>query len=426
MTKLPEKTDVVVVGAGQAGIAMSEHLRDCGIFHVVLERGRIAERWRSRRWDSLVANGPAWHDRFPGMEFEEFEPDEFVPKEKVADYFVAYSRMIEAPVFCNVSVDRVTRLSGRDGFHVQTSSGSLEARFVVAATGPFHSPLMPQLVPGDANVHQMHSADYKNPGQLGEGGVLVVGAGSSGVQIADELQRSGRNVYLSIGPHDRLPRRYRNRDYVWWMGVLGMWDDESVPPGKEHVSIAVSGAYGGRTIDFRELAANGITLVGRTAGYKDGTMRFDRDVQTNFENGDTYYLSFLDQCDAHVDSNGLELPQEPSARQLGGTPDCVTKPVLELDLAGAGISTIIWATGYTPDFSWLDADVFKADGKPRHVRGVAPLPGVYFLGLPFMMSRGSSFIYGVWHDAKHIADHIFIQQKYSAYTGDARRVTNDA
>jgi len=252
--------------------------------------------------------------------------------------------------------------------------------------------------------------------------VLVVGAGSSGVQIADELQRSGRQVYLSIGPHDRLPRRYRNRDYVWWMGVLGIWDDERIPPGKEHITIAVSGAYGGRTIDFRELAQNGIVLTGRTEGYSDGVVRFAPDLAENLANGDESYISFLDDCDAYALANGLDLPEERSARRLGDTPDCVKTPVLNLGLTEAEISTIIWATGYAPDFSWLDVDVFDDAGKPRHLRGVAPEPGIYFLGLPWLMSRGSSFIYGVWHDAKHIADHIFIQRKYSAYTGEAKIV----
>ncbi|MEL7429317.1 MAG: NAD(P)/FAD-dependent oxidoreductase [Pseudomonadota bacterium] len=411
------QTEVVVVGAGQAGIAMSEHLRECGISHVVLERGRIAERWRSGRWDTLVANGPAWHDRFPGMEFAGFGPDEFVPKEKVADYFADYSKMIEAPVFCKTEVTRVTPLEGQPGFHVETSQGAIKANAVVAATGPFHKPVIPDLLPSEINVHQLHSADYKNPEQLPKGGVLVVGAGSSGVQIADELQRDGRSVYLSLGPHERLPRRYRDRDYVWWMGVLGMWDDERVPPGKEHISIAVSGAYGGRTIDFRELADNGITLVGRTDAFEGGKFRFSTDLTTNFSKGDAYYLSFLDHCDAYATAMGMDLPADPQARELGPTPDCVTSPLRTLDLEASDIGTVLWATGYTPDFSWLHADVFDTSGRPKHTRGVTQEPGVYFLGLPFMMSRGSSFIYGVWHDAKHIADHIFIQKKYSAYKG---------
>ncbi len=260
-----EKTETLVVGAGQAGIAASEHLSACGIPHIVLERHRIAERWRSERWDSLVANGPAWHDRFPGMEFPEDGPDDFVAKDKVADYFVAYADKIAAPVRTGVEVTRVARIEGRPGFRVETSQGVIEANYVIAATGPFQTPVIPPLVPETAGVTQMHSSAYRNPGQLADGAVLVVGAGSSGVQIADELLASGRQVYLSVGPHDRPPRAYRGRDFVWWLGVLNKWDMEATP-GVEHTTIAVSGARGGETIDFRRLAHQGMTLVGRRRG----------------------------------------------------------------------------------------------------------------------------------------------------------------
>ena len=247
-----EDVEVVIVGGGQAGIAVSEHLGTAGVAHVILERGRIAEKWRSGRWDSLVANGPAWHDRFPGLEFDT-PPDAFVPKEQVADYFEAYAKKIAAPVRCGVEVTLVRKNDGRPGFTVETSEGNLDARFVVAATGPFQRPVIPPVIPGTASVEQIHSAAYRNPGQLPAGNVLVVGAGSSGVQIAAELQESGRRVYLSVGPHDRPPRRYRGRDCVWWLGVLGKWEMSTPALGAEHVTIAVSGAKGGHTVDFREI-----------------------------------------------------------------------------------------------------------------------------------------------------------------------------
>src|SRR5215469_6715583 len=245
-----EKIDTLVVGGGQAGLAMSEHLSKCGLAHLVLERHRIAERWRSERWDSLVANGPAWHDRFPGMEFDDVDPDGFASKERVADYFVDYAKKINAPIRTGVDVKKVERKTGQPGFIVETSEGVIEARRVVVATGPFQRPVIPPIAPKAGDIHQIHSADYKNPGQLPEGAVLVVGAGSSGVQIADELQRAGRKVYLSVGPHDRPPRGYRGRDFCWWLGVLGHWDARAVQPGMEHVTISVSGAHGGHTVDF--------------------------------------------------------------------------------------------------------------------------------------------------------------------------------
>ncbi|MFD7154116.1 flavin-containing monooxygenase [Kribbella sp. NPDC059898] len=407
------EVEVVVVGAGQAGVAMSEHLGNLGVPHLVLERDRIAERWRTARWDSLVANGPAWHDRFPGLEFYDLDPDGFAGKDQVADYFVAYAEKISAPIRTGVEVTSVRRHDGRPGFRLETSDGTIDTRFVVAATGPFQRPVIPPIVPADAGPVQLHSNAYRNPGQLPEGAVLVVGAGSSGVQIADELRRSGRQVYLSVGPHDRPPRSYRGRDFCWWLGVLGLWDLETPPAGAEHVTIAVSGANGGHTVDFRALAASGIRLAGMTASYGDGVLRFANDLGENIARGDANYLALLDQADAYVERNGLDLPEEPSARELGPDPESVTDPLLELDLSG--ISCILWATGYATDYSWLQVDAFDDAGRPRQRRGVSTEPGVYFVGLPWLSRRGSSFIWGVWHDAKYIADHIATQRNYLSY-----------
>ena len=416
-----EKVNTLVVGAGQAGVAMSEHLTRAGIPHLVLERGRIAERWRSERWDSLVANGPVWHDRFPGMEFDAFDLDEFAPKEKVADYFVGYAESFDAPIRCGVEVKSVSRLVGREGFRVETSQGVIEAANVVVATGPFQKPTYPQIVPAEAGVLQMHSNSYRNPSQLPEGAVLVVGAGSSGVQIADDLRASGRTVYLSVGAHDRPPRAYRGRDYCWWLGVLGKWDAPAPKPGTEHIAIAVSGADGGKTIDFRRLAGEGMNLVGLTAGYENGVMRFAPDLADNIRRGDANYLSVLREADAYAERNGLDLPLEPEAHEIGPDPDCMTNPILELDLKKAGITTILWATGYALDFGWLKVDAFDENGRPKHQRGVSSEPGIFFLGLPWLSRRGSSFIWGVWHDARFIADQIGIQRSYRAYKSPAER-----
>jgi putative flavoprotein involved in K+ transport len=413
--------DTLIIGAGQAGVAMSEHLRRSGVPHLVLERDRIAERWRTGRWDSLVANGPAWHDRFPGMEFEGLDPDAFAGKEQIADYFVAYAQKFDAPIRTGVEVTRVERLRGRPGFSVTTSQGTLQANRVVVATGPFQRPVIPAIAPNDRRLTQLHSADYRNPAQLPDGAVLVVGAGSSGTQIADELRRAGRRVYLSVGPHDRPPRKYRNRDFCWWLGVLGEWDKEVAGPGREHVTIAVSGAYGGQTIDFRRLAHEGITLVGVTKAFENGVVSFEPDLAENLKRGDDNLFALLDAADAYVERNGLDLPPDPDARIIPTDPDCVTNPLRELDLAKAGVTTIIWATGYAVDYSWLKVDAFDANGKPKHQRGVSSEPGVYFLGLPWLSRRASSFIWGVWHDAKHIADHIVTQRKYLDYRDASQR-----
>ncbi len=402
---------------------MSEHLSKHGIPHLVLERHRIAERWRSERWDSLVANGPAWHDRFPNMEFADIDPDAFAPKEKVADYFVAYARQIAAPVRCGVEVTLVQKNVGRPGFRIETSGGAIEANNVVAATGPFQRPIIPSLVPEAAGVLQIHSSAYRNPRQLPGGAVLVVGAGSSGTQIADELVQAGRRVYLSVGPHERPPRAYRGLDFCWWLGVLGKWDAEIREAGKEHVTIAVSGAHGGQTVDFRRLAARGMTLVGLTKSYTNGTMTFAPDLADNIARGDANYLSLLDEADAYAARNGLDLPFEPEARLIEPDPECVTNPILELNLQEAGVTTIIWATGFAADYSWLKVDAFDAQGRPKHQRGVSAEPGIYFLGLPWLSRRASSFIWGVWHDAKHLADRIATQRKYLAYHAASKRQT---
>ena len=415
-----EKIETLIVGGGQAGIAMSEHLSNYKIPHLVLERNRIAERWRSERWDSLVANGPAWHDRFPNMEFTDFDPNGFPSKKQVVDYFVAYAEMIKAPIRCGVEVKEVRRNVGRPGFRIETSDGIFEANNVVAATGPFQCPLIPDFKFESNRITQIHSSQYHNSDQLPDGGVLVIGAGSSGSQIADELLRAGKSVHLSVGPHDLPPRSYRGRDFVWWLGVLGKWEAVTKDPGTEHITIAVSGAHGGQTVDFRGLAERGIILLGRTHSVKKNVMRFEPDLAKNIANGNSYTLSLLDQADEYVIRNGLDFPLEPEAREVLPDPQCVKNPILEIDLKEAGINSIVWATGFDVDFSWLKVDVLDENGKPKHERGISTESGIYFLGLPWQSRRGSSFIWGVWQDAKFLADQIQLRTQYLEFDASLR------
>lgn len=414
-----EKIDTLVVGAGQAGIALCEHLGQQGVPFLVLEKSRIAEAWRRSRWDALVTNGPVWHDRFPNLEFNGDAPDAFVGKDRVADYIEEYATMVNAPVRTGVEVLSAEPFKDRAGFHVETSEGVIEATRIVSATGAFQHPVIPPIVPKDAGVHQMHSAEYRNPAKLADGAVMVVGAGSSGAQIADELNRSGRKVFLSVGPHDRPPRRYRDRDFVWWLGVLGLWDMAAQKPGTEHVTISVSGAYGGHTMDFRRLAGEGVTLLGMANTYENGALTFADDVCKNVDAGDANYNQLLDHADAYVAAMGLDLPLDPDARAVFPDPASLTNPIDRLDFAAEGITTIIWATGYKQDFGWLKVDAFDEKGAPIHQRGVSKKPGLYFLGLPWQSRRGSTFLWGVWHDAKFVADQIAIQRAYADYDGQA-------
>jgi putative flavoprotein involved in K+ transport len=402
----PEKVETLIIGAGQAGLAMSEHLGKRGLSHLVVERRRIAERWRAERWDSLVANGPAWHDRFASKTFDHIDPDGFAPASMIVDYLEEHAKEIGAPVRCGVEVTNLRPKLDGPGFIADTSSGAIEAKNVVVATGPFQRPGFPDIIPTSNAILQIHSAHYRNPERLPDGAVLVIGAGSSGVQIADELCASGRRVYLSVGPHDRPPRRYRGRDFVWWLGALGMWNAKAVAAGTEHVTIAVSGADGGRTIDFRQLAHSGVTLLGMTQAFEGGVMRFAPDLAANVAAGDRNYLSMLDAADAYVEKEGLDLPPEPQAREIPPDPDCLTHPILKLDVAEAGVSSIVWATGYALDFGWLEVDTFDTKGRPVHERGVSNTPGLYFLGLSWLSRRASAFIWGVWHDAEYLAGQI--------------------
>jgi putative flavoprotein involved in K+ transport len=400
-----EQVETLIVGGGQAGLMMSAQLRARGRPHLILERTRIAERWRTERWDALHANGPAWHDRFPDLTIAGVDPDGFATRDQMVDYFTAYAAHIAAPIRCGVAVTALHRAA--DGtFHAETSAGPIEAGNVVAATGPFQRGAIPPLVPPDPGLLQIHSTAYRNPGQLPPGAVLVVGAGSSGTQIADELQRAGRRVFLCVGQHERPPRRYRGKDFCFWLGVLGLWDAETRDPAKEHVTIAVSGAYGGQTIDFRRLATRGITLLGRAEAFADGVLRIAPDLARDLAAGDANYLELLDAADAYAARVGLDLPEEPAARVVEPEPSCVTTPIRQLDLRAEGIGTIIWATGFGFDFSWLKAGALDRRGAPVHRLGITEVPGLYVLGLPFLSRRASSFIFGVERDAARLAEHI--------------------
>ncbi|MEI6117355.1 MAG: NAD(P)/FAD-dependent oxidoreductase [Burkholderiales bacterium] len=411
---MAEKIDTIVVGAGQAGISMSEHLSLCGIEHLVLEQSRVAEAWRTARWDSLLANGPAWHDRLPTIAIPA-DPTSFPHKETIADYLVAYAEHIKAPIRTGVEVKAVRKLARQLGFMVETSAGDFEVMNVIAATGPFQRPVIPPIIPEVPGLKQLHSYHYKNPDQLPQGAVMVVGSGASGAQIADELNKAGRKVYLSMGRHERPIRYYRGVDSGFWSGATGSWNSTQSSLDAQNVPIAISGLYPRRPIDFRRMAAEGLVLLGSTEAYANGRLHFKNNLQENIEYGNNSYLSALKRADDYVEYNGLPLAEDPLAYEIPPPTIFETDPILEIDPTEVNLTSIVWATGFARDYSWIKLDIFNENHNPIHLRGVAKEPGIYFLGLPFQGNRGSSFLFGVWHDAKYLADHISVRNGYQNY-----------
>jgi putative flavoprotein involved in K+ transport len=402
---MPDETiKTLVIGGGQAGLVMSHRLKQRGLAHLVVERHRIAERWRSERWDGLKFQFPNWSVRLPEFPFPHSDPDGFSDTADIIRFIEAYAAFVAPPIRCGVEV---TRLSQReDGrFLAETTDGTIEARNVVVATGPYQRNVIPDLL-RDLPVFQVHASAYKNPEQLPPGAVLVAGAGASGAQIAEELLEAGRRVYLSVGRHRRLPRRYRGRDLIWWLAEMQF--DQITPEerGPARLGPVISGAYGGRSIDFRDFAARGMILVGHLDSAVGSVIEIAPGLDKALHEGDIAYTTFLDTVDEYVKRRHLDLPEETGARATLPDPPSVTAPLTRLDLAAEGISSIIWATGYGVDFSWIDIPVTDARGDAVHRNGISPVPGLYFLGLQWLSKMNSSFLSGVGDDAAVLADHI--------------------
>jgi putative flavoprotein involved in K+ transport len=406
-----EHIETLVIGGGQAGLAMSHRLKQRGLEHLVLERQRIAERWRSERWDGLRFQFPNWSISLPDFPFAHADPDGFATPAEIADFIAAYAAFIAAPVRCGVNVSALRRRDGGSGFVAETSDGVIEADNVVVATGPYQRPRIPPHLRDDASLFQLDASRYKNPAQLPPGAVLVVGSGASGAQIAEELLRAGRRVYLSVGQHRRMPRRYRGRDLIWWLDEMGLLQRPTEERGPERSLPLISGAFGGNTIDFRQYAAEGVTLPGRMQGANDGVIAFAPDLAKRLAYGDASYTIFLDMVDAHIEARGLDIPQDPGARAVLPDPACLTEPRRKLDLRAAGVGAVIWAIGYGFDFGWIDLPVLNSGGEPVHAKGITGVPGMYFLGLQWLAKLNSSLLSGVGDDAAVLADHIAARAK---------------
>jgi putative flavoprotein involved in K+ transport len=399
-----ERVETLVIGGGQAGLTMSHRLKQRGLAHLVLERHRIAERWRSERWDGLRFQFPNWSVRLPDFSFPHDDPDAFATTGEIIKFIEDYAAFVAPPIRCGVAVTRLSRDSG--GFLAETSDGAIAADNVVVATGPYQRPLLPGLLREQSSLFQVHASRYANPEQLPEGAVLVIGGGASGAQIANELCRAGRRVFLAIGQHTRMPRRYRGRDLTWWFEKLHLFDMPPEQRGPVRVNPSITGAYGGRTIDFRDFAAEGITLLGRVTAVRHGVVDIADGLADNLTQADLGYLVLLDAMDDYVRRRGLDLPDDPAARARLPDPPCVIEPIRKLDLRAENINSAIWATGYGVDFGWIDIPVFDDRGEPLHRCGVSQVPGLYFLGLQWLSRMKSAFLSHVGDDAADLAGHI--------------------
>jgi len=402
------KTDVVVIGAGHAGLAMSQVLSQRGIEHVVLERGEVAHSWRTQRWDSLRLLTPNWMTRLPGWAYAGDDPHGYMSAEEVAGFIGRYARWMSAPVRSHNTVTGVWPDGG--GHRVATDRGDWRCRAVVLASGAFGKPVVPRLaeqVP--ASVEQLSALAYRNPAQLADGGVLVVGGSATGVQLAQEIQRSGRPVTLAVGEHVRLPRVYRGRDIQWWMHASGVLDqrieDLDEPDRARRVpSPQLAGTPERATLDLNALRGEGVEIVGRLAGIRDGRAQFSGSLRNVCALADLKMNRLLDAIDEWAQRHGLAGVGGPGERHA--PTDVGASPRLGLAL-GSDVRTVIWATGFRPDHSWVHAPVFGRNGALQHDRGVVA-PGLYVLGLPFLRRRKSSFIHGAEDDVRAIAAHLAV------------------
>jgi putative flavoprotein involved in K+ transport len=411
-----ESIDTVIVGGGQAGLALSHELARAGREHVVLERARLVERWRSERWDSLTLLSPNWMTRLPGWHYAGPDPDGFMHRDEVVGFYERYAASFAAPVHTGVTVASVDVDDGGRGYLVTTDRDTWRARNVVVATGMFQQPRLPawasQLSP---DIMQVHSSRYRNPRQLALGAVLVVGSGASGFQIAEELNRHGRRVYFSLGRHERLPRRYRGHDVMWWLDRMGIFDQLASTPTDhwQHASAAsaasppspaLTGVDGGHDLDLHRLAADGVVLLGRITGATSGRLSIAPDLTENLRAGDAGFLAWQQRIDAYIRANGIDAPPAPEPEVLPIS-SSEAQPLDRLDGQVAGISAVVWATGFGSDFAWIHAPVLE-DGRPVHYRGVSEAPGLFFLRIAPFYKRRATLIDGLDEDAGFLAEQI--------------------
>ncbi|MQA28447.1 MAG: pyridine nucleotide-disulfide oxidoreductase [Luteitalea sp.] len=403
-----EQVTTVVIGAGHAGLATSRSLSERSIDHVVLERGEVANSWRRERWDSLRLLTPNWQSRLPGYRYEGADPDGFMTMTDVIAFVSRFAVVAAAPVRTHTTVTSV-RQTG-EGYDVTTDKGDLRCRTVVLASGACNLANVPSLrqdVP--TSVECLSALDYRNPGQLPEGGVLIVGASATGVQLADEIHRSGREVTLSVGEHVRLPRTYRDRDVLWWMDASGIWNQrydeiDDLTRARRLPSPQLVGTPERTALDLNALTAAGVEIVGRLAAVRDGRALFSGGLRNQVALADLKMARLLDTFDDWARRHTRDADVGPPGRFEPTRLPASSR--LDLDLRSGEIRSIIWATGFRPDYSWLDVPVVDRKGQLRHDGGVVDAPGLYAIGLPVLRRRKSTFIHGAEDDARDLIDHL--------------------
>ena len=404
-------TTTIIIGAGPSGLAMSRHLTARSIDHVVLERGEVANSWRTERWDSLRLLTPNWETRLPGYAYSGGDPDGFMTMPEVVSFLQRYAELSRAPIVAGTRVTRVRQADG--GYEVATSRGPWRCRMLVIASGAYNIPTVPSLSAGlPLEVRSLTPQQYKNPSLLPDGAVMIVGASASGVQLAREIQATGRRVVLSVGEHVRLPRTYRGCDIRWWMDAIGASDIrydavEDIERARHVSSPQLVGTPERVTVDLNSLRQNGVELVGRLVGLRDGKAQFSGSLANVCALADLKMNRLLAGIDDWVARNGFA--ERFSAPHRYEPTDVGADTELGMDLHDGGIRTVIWATGYRPDYSWLDVPVLDRKGRIRHDGGIVAAPGMYVMGLPFMRRRKSSFIDGVGADAADLAAHLSLR-----------------
>lgn len=397
-----------MIGAGHAGLATSRVLSERSIDHVVLERGEVANSWRRERWDSLRLLTPNWQSRLPGYRYDAADPDGFMTMAEVVDFVSRFAAVSSAPVRTHTTVTSVTR--NDSGYNVATSNGAFQCRCLVIASGACNLPSVPALrqdVP--PSIECFTPMSYRNAAQLPEGGVLVVGASATGVQLANEIHRSGRPVTLSVGEHVRLPRTYRGRDVLWWMDASGVWNQrydeiDDLNRARGLPSPQLVGTPDRATLDLNTLSSMGVRLVGRLAAIRDGRALFSGGLANQFALADLKMNRLLDTFDDWARTNRHDADATPTERFEPTRAPAL--PPLQLDLRNGEIRSIVWATGFRPDYSWLNVPVLDHKGHLRHDGGVVDAPGMYAIGLPILRRRKSSFIHGAEDDARDIVSHL--------------------